>query len=422
MAEAAVEVVAIGDELLLGATVDANGAWLGRRLGTVGVRVARRATVGDVAADIRDAVTEALERTGAVICTGGLGPTPDDLTKPVVASIFGRELVLDDALLAALYRRFEERGIRMAANNRTQAEVPAGAIIFPNPRGTAPGLCLEDEQGRFAILLPGVPAEMRAIVDGSVIDYLVRRWPDRPGPILHRTVRTTGIPESTLAQRIDDLLPTFEPLTVAFLPGVSGVDVRLTSWGGLPEAEAAPRLDAADAALSERLGAHVYGRNEQDLVDVVSERLVAAGLTLSLAESCTGGLIAKRLTDRPGASRFLLAGIVSYSNDVKVELLGVRPETLRAHGAVSGETAREMAEGVRERTGARAGLSVTGIAGPEGGTETKPVGTVWIAAAVDGATEVRHLRLPGDRAEVRERGAQAALALLLSLIPPSEAA
>lgn len=419
MAEAAVEVVAIGNELLNGQTVDSNAAWLGRRLASIGVRVARRATVGDTAADIRDAVTEALERTGAVICTGGLGPTPDDLTKPVVASIFRRELVLDDALLDALRRRFEERGIRMAANNRMQAEVPAGAIIFPNPRGTAPGLCLEDDQGRFAILLPGVPSEMRAIVDGSVIDYLAARWPDRPGPILHRTVRTTGIPESTLAQRIDDLLPAFEPLTVAFLPGVNGVDLRLTSWGGLPEAEAIGRLDAADAALSERIGAYVYGRDDQDLVDVVSERLVAAGLSLSLAESCTGGLIAKRLTDRPGASRFLVAGIVSYANDAKLRLLGVRPEVLRAHGAVSAEAVREMVDRVRDRTGTRAGVAVTGIAGPDGGSEAKPVGTVWIAAAVDSDVEVRHLRLPGDRGEIRERAAQAALALLLSLLTPA---
>ncbi|MBX6362233.1 MAG: competence/damage-inducible protein A [Gemmatimonadetes bacterium] len=420
MAEAAVEIVAVGNELLLGETVDTNAAWLGRRLAAVGVRVARRATVGDTAADIRDAVTEALERTGAVICTGGLGPTPDDLTKPVVAAIFRRELVLDAALLEALRRRFEARGIRMAPNNRTQAEVPAGATIFPNPRGTAPGLLLEDERGRFAILLPGVPAEMRAIVDGSVIDYLVRRWPARPGPILHRTLRTTGIPESTLAERVADLLPPLEPLTVAFLPSAVGVDIRLTSWGGLPAAEARRRLEAADLALTARLGGHLYGRDAQDLVDVVSERLVAAGLSLSLAESCTGGLIAKRLTDRPGASGFLTAGIVSYSNEAKVALLGVRPETLRDHGAVSVETAREMADGVRARTGARAAIAVTGIAGPDGGSEAKPVGTVWIAVAVDGAMDVRHFRFPGDRAEVRERAAQAALALLLEHLPRAE--
>jgi nicotinamide-nucleotide amidase len=297
--------------------------------------------------------------------------------------------------------------------------VPAGATVFPNPRGTASGLALEDGRG-FAILLPGVPSEVHALLDGSVLEWLVRRFPDRAGPVLHRQVRTTGIAESILAERIDDITTSLAPLTLAFLPHASGVDLRLTAWGDLPEAEARSRLDAAADALAGRLARWVYARDDQDMVDAVAARLTARGLRLALAESCTGGLIAKRITDRPGASDFLVAGIVSYANDAKTALLGVRPETLAAHGAVSGETAREMVEGVRRATGAAAGIAVTGIAGPDGGSQEKPVGTVWVAAALGGRTEVVHHQLLGDRIEIRERAAQAALALLLRLLRESD--
>ncbi len=417
--KSAVEIVAIGHELLLGETVNTNAAWLGRRLAGAGIRVVRRAVVGDVAGDIHEAVRDALERTGAVLCTGGLGPTRDDLTKPVVAALFGRELVLDEALLERVRERFTRRGIEMPASNRSQAEVPAGATVFPNPRGTASGLALEDGRG-FVVLLPGVPSEVHALLDGSVLEWLVRRFPDRAGPLLHRQVRTTGIAESILAERIDDITTSLAPLTLAFLPHASGVDLRLTAWGDMPEAEARSRLDAAADALAGRLARWVYARDDQDMVDAVAAHLTARGLRLALAESCTGGLIAKRITDRPGASDFLVAGIVSYANEAKTALLGVRPETLAAHGAVSGETAREMVEGVRRATGAAAGIAVTGIAGPDGGSEEKPVGTVWVAAALGERMEVARYQLLGDRSEIRERAAQAALALLLRLLRESE--
>ena len=418
---AAVEVVAIGNELLLGETVDTNAAWLGRRLGSAGVRVVRRATVGDVAADIRSAVAEALERTGGVICTGGLGPTPDDLTKPVVAALFERELVLDDAMLERLRARFRARGIEMTPNNRSQAEVPAGALVFPNPRGTAPGLCLEDERG-FVILLPGIPGEVRALVDAAVLDYLKRRFPERPGPVLHRQIRTTGIAESALAAKIDDIVGGLAPLTVAFLPDAAGVDLRLTSWGTLAEEEAERRFDAADAAVSQRLGRWIYARGDEDLVDAVAGRMTARGLKLALSESCTGGLVAKRLTDRAGASDYLVLGVVAYANEAKERLLGVSPETLRAHGAVSEQTVRAMAVGAQRVGAADAAVAVTGIAGPTGGTEEKPVGTVWLAAALGERVEARRHRFLGDRGEVRDRSAQAALALLLELLRGGEGA
>ena len=412
----AVEIITIGDELLLGETVDHNSAWLGQVLARVGIRVARRAAVGDDAAAIKDAVAAALERTGVALCTGGLGPTPDDLTKPAVAELFGRDLVLDEALLRELERRFAERGVQMAAINRTQAEIPRGAMVLPNPRGTAPGLAFEDAAGRLAILLPGVPYEMRAIVQEHVIPLLLSRWPERGRPIVHRRVRTTGIPESTLAERVDDLLPTFAPLTVAFLPSATGVDLRLTSWGVLDAAEAERALDAAEAALRERVGRYIYGRDDEDLVDAVARELTARSLTLALAESCTGGLIAKRLTDRPGASDYLLACIVAYANEAKVKFLGVDPATLAAHGAVSEEVAREMVEGALRTAGADAALAVTGVAGPGGGTPAKPVGTVWIAAALGERRRVRRFRFGGDREEIRDRSAQAALAMLYAML------
>lgn len=408
----AVELVTIGDELVLGELVDSNGAWLGRRLAAAGIRVARRTTVGDDEGAIRDAVRDALGRTGAVVCTGGLGPTRDDRTRPAVARLFGRALRVDDAVLEHIRALFERRGREMPAANRTQAEVPEGATVFPNREGTAPGLALEDGAGRVAILLPGVPREMRSLVEEHALPFLLARWPARARPILHRVVRTTGIAESTLAERIDDLVDGFRPLTVAFLPGFDGVDLRLTSWGALDAGEAVLALDAAEAALRGRLDDYVYGTDGADLAAGVGAELARRRRTLALAESCTGGLIAKRLTDVPGASAYFLAGAVTYADRTKEELLGVRRETLAAHGAVSEETAREMAEGARRAAAADYAVSVTGIAGPTGGTPEKPVGTVWICVAGPGGTDARRLQLAGDREEIRERSAQAALALL----------
>ncbi|HEX6940732.1 MAG TPA: competence/damage-inducible protein A [Longimicrobiales bacterium] len=408
----AVELLTIGDELLLGDRVDTNSAWLARRLGAEGIRVARRATVGDDEAAIADAVRDALGRTGGVLCTGGLGPTADDLTRPAVARVFGRTLRVDEDVLAAIRARFARLGREMPESNRVQAEVPAGATVLPNAWGTAPGLALEDDAGRFAILLPGVPHEMKRLVDAHVLPYLRRRWPAAGRPIVSRILRTTGIAESAVAERVADLAATFRPLTVAYLPGFAGVDLRLTSWGALDADAATRRLDEAEAALRERLHGFVYGTDDDDLAAVVGAELKRRGLTLAVAESCTGGLIAKRMTDAPGASAYVLAGIVTYSNDSKRALLGVRPETLATHGAVSEETVREMAEGALRVVGADYAIAVSGVAGPGGGSPEKPVGTVWVCVAGAGRTEPRLLRLPGDREEVRERAAQAAIALL----------
>ena len=408
----AVELLSIGDELLLGDIVDTNAPWLSRRLGAVGIRIARRETVGDDEDAIVQAVRAALDRTGAVICTGGLGPTEDDLTRPAVARVFGRELRVDEEILARIRARFTEQGREMPERNRVQAERPDGAIVFPNDWGTAPGFALEDDAGRFVVVLPGVPREMERIVEAHVLPFLRRRWPAGARPLLHRVVRTTGIAESVLADRIADVAEAVRPITVAYLPRLTGVDLRLTSWGAMDAADAVRRLAEAEAALRERGGGYIYGTDGDDLAAVVGDALRRRGLTLGLAESCTGGLIAKRITDVAGSSAYFLGGLVTYSNESKQALLGVRESTLAAHGAVSEETAREMAVGARRALGADVAVSVTGIAGPGGGSAEKPVGTVWIGIAMDDAVEARRFRFLGERDEVRERAAQAALALL----------
>ncbi len=408
----AVELLSIGDELLLGDIVDTNAAWLSRRLGEIGVRIVRRATVGDDEDAIAEAVRQALDRTGAVVCTGGLGPTEDDLTRQAVARVFGRPLRVDEDSLARIRARFAQLGREMPERNRVQAELPEGATVLPNDWGTAPGFAVEDDAGRFVVVLPGVPREMERIVDAHVIPFLRRRWPEGARPLVHRVIRTTGIAESVLADRIADVADAIRPITVAYLPRVTGVDLRLTSWGALAASDAARRLDEAEAALRERLGGYVYGTDGDDLAAVVGAALRSRGLTLALAESCTGGLIAKRITDIAGSSEYFLGGFVTYSNDSKQQLLGVQATTLAAHGAVSEQTAREMAAGARRVIGADVALGVTGIAGPGGGSAEKPVGTVWIGIAGANAVEARLFRFLGERDEIRERAAQAALALL----------
>jgi nicotinamide-nucleotide amidase len=414
-----VELVTIGTELLLGETVDSNGAWLARRLAVAGIRVARRTSVGDNADAIREAVRDALERTGRVICTGGLGPTDDDMTRPVVARLLGRPLEPDARTLEDVEARFRRRGLVMAERNRAQADVPRGAEVLRNRRGTAPGLLMEDGASRWVVLLPGVPHEMRTIVEEELLPRLEVRLADRR-PIRSRTLRTSGIAESTLAERVSDVVRDAAPLTVAFLPSFAGTDIRLTSWGELDADSVDGALDAMERALRDRVGDHVYGLDGTDLAEVVAEELAARDTRLALAESCTGGLLAKRLTDAAGASRFLIGGVVAYSNQVKRELLGVPAHVLEAEGAVSEETARAMAEGARRVLSADAAVAITGIAGPEGGTADKPVGTVWIAAALAERVTARRFLFPGERDEVRQRSAQAALEALLQLLRSEE--
>jgi nicotinamide-nucleotide amidase len=396
------ELVTVGTELLLGFTVDTNGAEIGRALAATGVRVVRRTTVSDDVAAIREGVAAALERTGAVITTGGLGPTADDITKSAVAALFGKRLVFDDVVWAALEERFARFGRVPTANNRGQAEVPEGAVVLPNKWGTAPGLWIEGAAG-LVVMLPGVPVEMRNLLRSEVVPRFAARGTDRT--IRSATVRTTGIAESTLAERLGDIEARIAPLTLAYLPGQGSVDLRATAWD-LPEAEATRRLDEAVALLSERAAPHAYGTGEADLAAVVLDELRRRGLTLALAESCTGGLLGGRVTAVPGSSSQFLGGIIAYDDQVKHRLLGVPLDLLAAHGAVSEPVAREMARGAARALGAGVAVSITGIAGPDGGSPEKPVGTVWAGFALPGTTEAVLLKLVGNRQEVRGRAAQ----------------
>ena len=402
------ELVTIGTELLLGFTVDTNGAEIARGLAALGVRVVRRTAVPDRVEDIRDAVSAALERSGAVLTTGGLGPTRDDITKKVVADLFGAPLDFDESVWADVLARYARVGRSPVASNRSQAEVPRGAQALRNRWGTAPGIWIEGKPG-LAIMLPGVPLEMRMLLEHEVVPRLAARG---GGSVIRSlVVRTTGIPESTLAERMGEIERDIAPLTLAYLPGLEGVDLRLSGWE-LPPAEADARLRAAADLLRQRAGEHVYGEGDTDLAAVVLELARARGLSLGVAESCTGGLVGGRLTEIPGSSDVFAGGIVSYGNELKSELLGVPADLIEAHGAVSEQAACAMALGAVAALGVDVAVSVTGIAGPGGGTETKPVGTVWLGFAFRGQVEARRVNFAGTRREVRARAAQAALELM----------
>lgn len=406
-----IEIVTIGDELLLGHTIDTNAAHLARELAEAGVEIVHRSTVGDDAADIAAAVRDALDRTGAVITTGGLGPTADDRTKPAIAELFGRGLYRDEAIVDSMKERWEKLKRRgpFPESNISQAMIPEGATVLPNRHGTAPGIWLEDERARWVAMLPGVPREMRGLLADELMPRIEQRASSEGKRLVirSRTLRTTGIAESALADKLGELAKSVEGLGVAFLPGVEGVDLRLTSRG-LPPEDADALLERGVAKLREAAGRYVFGEAGTDLAEVVLRMARRRDVRIAVAESCTGGLLGARLTAVPGSSDVFLGGVIAYHNAVKRQLLGVDNSDLAEHGAVSEEVAAGMARGVRELLRADIGISITGVAGPGGGTAAKPVGMVWVA--LDGmATTSQCLRLFGTRDEIRQRAAQAAL-------------
>jgi nicotinamide-nucleotide amidase len=411
-----VELVSIGDELLLGHTLDTNAAFFAREAAAHGVRVVRRATVGDAAEEIAAAVRDALARTGAVITSGGLGPTADDLTKPAIAELFGRGMTLDQGILDALKARWTARGWpgELPAANRSQAMIPSGAAILTNRHGSAPGIWLEDAGGRWAAMLPGVPREFQGMTRDELLPRLLARLAagGAAGTVVRsRTLRTTGVAESAVADLLGERAGAPQGVSLAYLPTWEGVDLRLTVRD-LPPAEADARLAAAADALREVVAPWLYGEDDADLAALVLDALRAHGMRIAVAESCTGGMLGMRLTAVPGASDVVMGGVIAYDNAVKVRELGVRTETLATAGAVSEETAREMARGVRGRFAVDVGVSITGVAGPGGGTPEKPVGTFCVAVDVRGEVASRRSSGVGDRHEVRQRSAQAALALV----------
>lgn len=402
------EIISVGTELLLGQIVDTNAAYLAQRLAEIGVDVHFKQTVGDNPTRIEEATRLALSRADVVLMTGGLGPTEDDLTVATVATTLGLPLVADESAADHIRRFFEARRRVPSDTVFKQALVPRGARIIPNARGTAPGVHIE-HRGRSIFLMPGVPYEMKGMMDGYVLPTLRERA--GPAVIRSRVLRVTGEGESAVEVRIKDLLQLTEP-TVAPYAKLGEVHLRLTAKGTTEAVAAA--LDRGEALVRERLGDLVYGVDDQTLEDVVAAALTSRRLTVAVAESCTGGQISHRLTAVPGSSTYFLEGVVAYSNEAKIRDAGVDPALLDAHGAVSAEVAEGMAAGIRRRAGAALGLAVTGIAGPAGGTPEKPVGLVFLALA--GAAGPTHLRLllgsEAGREGIRFLASQAALNLL----------
>jgi len=398
------ELVTIGTELLLGFTLDTNSAFLGQRLGGIGVRLTRRSTVPDELEPIRSAIVEGLDRTRLVIVSGGLGPTHDDVTKRVVGELFQVPLEFSAAIWDELVGRFARLGRVLSERNRCQAEVPRGAHVLPNPRGTAPGLWLTGEAGE-AILLPGVPGEFRGLVDEQVVPRLRERSRNRV--VRSMVIRTTGIAESALADRLASIEPQLAPLTLASLPGLAGVDLRLTAWDLLPE-EAQPLLERQAERIRTVTGDHAYGADEDDLAAVFLAECRRAGVRVGVAESCTGGMLGERITEIPGSSEVFAGGVIAYANSVKEEL-GVPARILDQYGAVSQEAALEMARALQRRFSVDLAIAITGVAGPGGGSEAKPVGLVWFGFADRKNAVARRVVFPGSRHDIRARACQFAL-------------
>ena len=403
------EVLAIGTEMLLGELVDTNTAWISRRLAALGVGIYRHTTVGDNLGRIAAALQEAASRADLVITTGGLGPTSDDLTNEALARATGRRMVEYAEAREHVERKFREFGRKPSPSNYKQALFPEGTTLIPNPLGTAMGALLESDGTLFATL-PGVPQEMRGMFEETLVPLIRER---SEGAIVSRTLWFVGLGESALAERVQDLLDAENP-TVAPLAGQGKVRLRITARAATPE-EAERQIEPVAREILSRLGRYYFGEDEETLESVVGRLLTEKGRTLALAESCTGGLLAKRLTDIPGSSRYFKEGLVTYSNEAKERLLGVPRELLVRYGAVSEEVARAMAEGVRRLADSDYGLSVTGIAGPEGGTPEKPVGLVWVGLADAGGTRAEKLNLTAwsrSREAIRERSASGAFDLL----------
>jgi len=408
---ATAEIVTIGTELLLGQLVDTNTAIIARALADVGIDVHRQTSVGDNERRIAAAVSEAHARADAVICAGGLGPTVDDMTREAVAQATGRELVLHEPSLAAIRARVERLGRVMSENNARQAMLPRGATAIENPNGTAPGFIVE--VGRKAVIaVPGVPAEMRWMLRERVIPFLTDRF-GVSATIVTRVLHTFGASESDIDLRIADLFRSGVNPSIAVLAHSGQIDVKLTAKAGSRE-QAVAMIRELEPIVRERLGDPVFGADDDTLEGVAGARLRERGWTLAVAESCTGGMLAETITRAPGSSDYFVGGVIAYSDDVKVERLRVSADLLARHGAVSEEVSIAMAQGVKAELKSDVGISITGIAGPGGGTKEKPVGLVYIGLAVPGrSAEAMKRRLPGDREFIRRLATMHALSLLI---------
>ncbi len=399
------EIIAVGSELLTPEKTDTNSLWLTGKLNEIGVEVKLKTIVGDDEARLEETIRDAVKRSDVVITTGGLGPTEDDVTRQVSGRAVGRELVYHDDLEADLRERFRRWGREMPEINKRQAYVIEGAEILPNPNGSAVGMMLDLTEKLF-VVLPGPPRELKPMFETFVLPKLK----ERAGEIYvkRRILRVSGMGESAVDELIAPIYKAYENVQTSILFSKSEIEVHLLAQADT-EQEADATLDELAGKIVETLGNAVFALNGETMEEVVGKMLTDKGKTLALAESCTGGLIGMRLTEVPGSSKYFLEGAITYSNEAKTRTLGVTSELLEAHGAVSAETAEGMAAGIRERAGSDYGISVTGVAGPDGGTVEKPVGTVFVGYADISGTRSLKLTLPGDRYLIRWRSSQAAL-------------
>ena len=391
------EILAVGTEILLGDIINTNAQYIAKRLSEEGIFVYHQSVVGDNPERLKQAYDLAFSRSDLVITTGGLGPTKDDLTKEVAFEYFGKASVCHEESLNLIKEYFAKINRPLGKTNEKQAYFPADAIVLKNNNGTAPG-CIIDEAGKILIMLPGPPREMKAMFEESVIPYL-RKYSNEI--LVSKVLRVIGVGESTAAELIGDLIDNENP-TVAPYAKEGEMVFRITAKAK-DEQEAQRLIIPVEAKIKSLLGDNIYGEGDITLEDVVGKMLVEKGLTIATAESCTGGMVAARLINYPGISSSMIEGVVTYSNEAKIKRLGVKEETLNKFGAVSEETAKEMAEGIAKTSGAHIGISTTGIAGPGGGTEEKPVGLVYIAIYYNNEVEVRRLNLTGNRQRIRER-------------------
>jgi nicotinamide-nucleotide amidase len=403
------EIISIGDEILTGQIADTNSPFMAEKLTGEGIEVVFSTCVGDDIEKIAEAFGTAGSRADVIIATGGLGPTSDDLTKKAIVKVFKRNLVFHEEILKKIEKSFEKRGLSMPKIDQNQALLPQGAKPLANRWGVAPGIFIEAESGGGKTLffaLPGVPLEMKWMLENEVLPILRSKKPE--SLILHRKLRTTGIPESVVYEKIQGLIDPKGDVKIAFLPSYLGVDMRMTT-SLKQKGEAEAKIKELEKKVREILGTYIYGTDDQTLEEVVGKLLSERKKTIAVAESCTGGLIGAKFTNVSGSSEYFERGVVTYSNQAKTELLKVPPEIIEKYGAVSEEVAILMAEGVRKLAKTNYGLSVTGIAGPTGGTPEKPVGLVYIGFAHENDSFAQRFQFGGDRMTNRERAAQAAL-------------
>ena len=401
------EIISVGTEILLGDIVNTNAQYISRRLADLGIFVYYQSVVGDNPERMRTAYELAFSRADLVITTGGLGPTQDDLTKEIAAQYFNKKLILDEYSLEKIKCFFRKLNRQMGESNVKQAKMPENCTILVNNNGTAPG-CIIVDMGKTMVLMPGPPKEMKAMFEESVVPYL-QKFID--GKLVSRILRFAGIGESAMAEVVSDLIdnginPTVAPYAKEF-ECILRITAKATTQKGAEEL-----IEPVEEEIRKRLGKFIYGTGEMPLEFVLGEILIRKHLTIATAESCTGGLLAGKLINYPGISSAFLEGMVTYTNDAKMKRLGVKVGTLEKFGAVSHETAEEMAKGVAIACGTNIGISTTGIAGPGGGTGEKPVGLVYIGIYVNGKTKTQKLELSGSRDSVRNRAVREALNLL----------